>query len=210
MERNRWETAIHCLEVALHPNTNDDEVIAAVNAFRRTANGTPLSEVCVELAGNDNDGRPTVPHSTGWREKLDRLNRENLDLRRKLEVGETSRIVGARRLHEAEQRVRDLSEKLRGAQRQASTAEQELADFRAASASVVDVSRQNFDPRATVQRPRQSAAEPEAAPPFRKFLAAARLGAETIITGHPPAVGGIRESSFSPNSGANARRPWTA
>src|ERR1700676_2216332 len=31
MERNRWETAIRCLEVALLPNPTDDEVIAGVN-----------------------------------------------------------------------------------------------------------------------------------------------------------------------------------
>ena len=50
MERNRWEIAIRCLEIALHPNTSDEEVIAAVNGFRRTAEGTPLRELCRTLA----------------------------------------------------------------------------------------------------------------------------------------------------------------
>jgi len=43
MERNRWEGAIRCLELALHPNTADAEVIAGVNGFRCAAAGIPRS-----------------------------------------------------------------------------------------------------------------------------------------------------------------------
>jgi hypothetical protein len=215
MERNRWETAIRCLEVALHPNTNDDEVIAAVNAFRRTANGTPLSDVCAEIAGGDDDDRRTAASPRGWRETLDRLSRENLDLRRKLESGETSRIAIVRRLHEAEQNVRDLSEDLASAQRRAGAAEQQLADFRSTCAVTIDgLNRENFDLRAALGRARVSAAQPPAAPPFSNFLAAARLGtadrAEAIITPRRPTPDSVRENGGLPISGPGAGRPWTA
>src|SRR5216683_1545267 len=86
MERNKWETAIRCLEVALHPHTSDDEVLAGVNGFRRTADGMPLSQVCGELAGG---GLPLGPPAE-LTEKLARLGRENLELRRKLAVEEAA------------------------------------------------------------------------------------------------------------------------
>jgi hypothetical protein len=73
MERNRWDTAIRCLEIALHPNTSDDEVLAGVNGFRRTADGTPLSQVCSEFAGGSCDGGDLAE----WKGQLDRLNHEN-------------------------------------------------------------------------------------------------------------------------------------
>ena len=51
MQRNRWETAIRCLEIAVHPNTTDEEIVAAVNGFRRTVESTPLRQLCREFAG---------------------------------------------------------------------------------------------------------------------------------------------------------------
>jgi hypothetical protein len=100
MERNKWETAVHCLEIALHPNTKDDEIIAAVNGFRRTADGTPLSEVCIEFVGRGHRSHVPVADPVGWGEAIDRLTRENLALRRKLEVAETSQTATDRRAHE--------------------------------------------------------------------------------------------------------------
>ena len=117
MERNRWDTAIRCLEVALHPNTQDGEVIAAVNGFRRAAAGTPLREVCFQLAGAGPPGRSRADAPEKWKEALDRLNRENLDLRRKLEVEESTQAAARRRLREAEERVRDLHRALDQAKR---------------------------------------------------------------------------------------------
>ena len=67
MQRNRWETAIRCLEIAAHPNTNDEEVIAAINGFRRTADGTPLSRLCREFAKTGLDGE-----APEWQDRLDR------------------------------------------------------------------------------------------------------------------------------------------
>ena len=83
MERNKWEIAIRCLEVALHPNTSDDEVVAAVNGFRRTARGKPLSQICSEFASRDVVGRSALAEE--WQEKFDRLSRENLDLRHEVD-----------------------------------------------------------------------------------------------------------------------------
>ena len=90
MERNRWETAIRCLEVAVHPGTSDDEAIAAVNGFRRTAEGTPLARICAEFACG---GVPLADLSQ-LKDMLDRLNRENLELRRKLAVEEAAQMAG--------------------------------------------------------------------------------------------------------------------
>jgi len=190
--RNKWETATRCLEVALHPNTSDDEVIAAVNGFRRTANGTPLRQVCIELAGGSYDGRGRVE----WKEKFDRLNRENLDLR-----------------HDAEKRICELSDELLAAQRRAGAAEQRLADVRS---TLDDLNHENLDLRRALEEARRVAAErqaKEATPPFRKFLDAARLRTdqgETVLTHHPTAPHRGRESIGAPTFSPNRHRPWTA
>src|SRR5271170_1012670 len=110
MERNNWETAIRCLEIALHPNTSDDEVVAAVNGFRRMAGGKPLSQICSEFAGKSDDR--CGPTAEEWREQLDRLSRENFMLRQ-----------------EAEQHVRDENEELAAACRRAGAAERRLAEL---------------------------------------------------------------------------------
>jgi chromosome segregation ATPase len=211
MERNRWETAIRCLEVALHPHTNDEEVIAGVNGFRRTADGTPLSEVCIEFAGKDYDGYDSITDSARRTEKFDRLNRENTDLRRELEIEASSRIIALRRVQETERRVRDLSEKLLAAHRRASDVEQQFADFRSAHAQMAaGVNPQKFEPA------RHTLAEQEAqtmAPPFRKFLDAARQRgdhAEAAFSHHTAAPARGRESSGSSIFGPSQRTPWTA
>jgi hypothetical protein len=172
MDRNKWETAIRCLEVALHPNTSDDEVIAGVNGFRRTADGTPLSEVCAEFAG----GPPA--------------DRENLDLRRKLEREQARQLAALRRLREAERLVRELSDEIRAEQ-------QSFADFRSASTTIVDgLKDENFDLRGALEEAR-TASRRTVASPFRDALAAA-LG-EPVENG-----GAARETGPAP------RHPWTA
>ncbi len=119
MERNRWDTAIRCLEIALHPNTSDDEVLAGVNGFRRTADGTPLRQVCSEFAGGSCDGGDWAE----WRGQLDRLNHENLGLQRQLETAENRAEAAARDLHEAERRIDEASQALSTAQRLAAEAD---------------------------------------------------------------------------------------
>jgi len=156
MERNRWETAIRCLEVALHPNTTDDEVIAGVNGFRRTADGTPLSEMCRKLAGGH---------------RGDNLSQENLDLRHRLEREQASQFAALRRLHEAEQLIHDLSEEIRAEQ-------QNFAEFRAATAQLVDgLKDENFDLRDALEEARLATArQARKASPFRDLLTAALNG----------------------------------
>jgi hypothetical protein len=175
MERNRWETAIRCLEVALHPNTTDDEVIAGVNGFRRTADGTPLSEMCRKLAGGH---------------RGDNLSQENLDLRHRLEREQASQFAALRRLHEAEQLIHDLSEEIRAEQ-------QNFAEFRAATAQLVDgLKDENFDLRDALEAARVAAArQARKASPFRDLLTAA-LNGEGVnsLPGLAPAP----------------RHPWTA
>jgi hypothetical protein len=168
MERNRWETAIRCLEVALHPATGDDEVIAGVNGFRRTAAGTPLSEICAELAAG-------APDETA-------VN-QNQALRHRLEQEHAAQLAALARLREAERLVRALSEEIQAEQ-------QNFAAFRAASADIVDALRhENGDLRGALDRASRSMARPASA--FRDMLAAALgegpqpLMATAAPPGHP-------------------------
>jgi hypothetical protein len=178
MERNRWETAIRCLEIAVHPGTSDDEAIAAVNGFRRTAEGTPLTRICVEFACG---GVPLADLSQ-LKDMLDRLNRENLELRRKLAVEEAAQANVAGRLDAACRRIYELTEEASSAQRLAETAAQEFAEFRAAYARVVDgVRHDNFDLRWALDETGQTIDErpaPETHQPFSAFLTEARLAAD--------------------------------
>jgi hypothetical protein len=186
MERNKWETAIRCLEVAVHPHTSDDEVVAAVNGFRRTADGTPLSDVCIEFAAAEHDGRD--PAATA--EEIGGLSEENLDLRRKLARQQAGHVAALRRLHEAERLIHDLSAEIRAE-------EQSFADFRAASALVVEgLKDENLDLRGALEQARLTAERSEA--PFRDFLAAA-LSQAPQSDASPP--------NYPPGP---PRHPWTA
>jgi hypothetical protein len=157
MERNRWESAIRCLELALHPNTADAEVIAGVNGFRRAAAGTPLGEVCREFAGTATVG--------------DDLSEENLDLRRRLEHQRASQQAALARLQEAERVIRGLSDEIRAEQ-------QNFAAFRSGSAQIVDgLKGENFDLRGALEQARLASDTPARPPtsPFRDLLAATLL-----------------------------------
>jgi hypothetical protein len=177
MERNRWETAIRCLEVAVHPNTRDDEVVAAVNGFRRTVEGLPLSQVCVEFAG----GGAPLAGLVNTRDTLERLQRENRELRRKLAVEEAAQAEAEQRLDTAYRRIYELTEEAASAQRQVEAAEREFEDFRAAYAEVLrGVQHANFNRRWGLDEAGPDMADkPSAMPrrPFSAFLAEARLGA---------------------------------
>jgi hypothetical protein len=214
MERNRWDRAIRCLEIALHPNTEDDEVIAGVNGFRRTADGTPLSEICREFVLGDQDNRGSVGSRVEWKEKIDALSRENLDLRHRLETADNDRVVVARQWQEAERRVRELDEELQAAQCRVGLAERQVAEFQAArTRTAEEISQENFDLPEELVEGAQSVTElrvPEPVRPFREFLTAASLRAkhtDASISDHPtaPDPGGDL-ASFA----VNPRRPWTA
>jgi hypothetical protein len=181
MERNRWESAIRCLELALHPNTADAEVIAGVNGFRRAAAGTPLGEVCREYAGAAPAG--------------DDLSEENLDLRRRLEHQRASQEEALARLREAERVIRDLSEDIRAEQ-------QNFAAFRSASARIVDgLKDENFDLRGALEQARLVSDRParQGNSPFRDLLTGVLL-----CDGQP--APSVPLSSPAPLP----RHPWTA
>jgi hypothetical protein len=178
MERNKWETAIRCLEVAVHPNTHDDEVVAAVNGFRRTVDGLPLSQICIEFAC----GGVPLADLANMKDTLERLQRENRELARRLTVEGAAQAEAAQRLDAAYRRIYELTEEAASAQRLAAAAEREFEDFRAAYAEVLrGVQHDNFDRRWGLGEASPGVADtPPAMPrrPFSAFLAEARLGAD--------------------------------
>lgn len=196
MERNRWETAIRCLEVAVHPGTGDDEVIAAVNGFRRTAEGVPLSQVCIEYSC----GGVPLADLARFKESLERLNRENLELRRKLAVEEAAQSATALRLDEACRRIFELTEEAAAAQRMAETVEREFEEFRAAYAAADAAAGrdQGGAPRAPQEVPA------EMRRPFSAFLAEARIAADRAAA----TIGAGNGSGRRPAN--DAGQPWTA
>jgi hypothetical protein len=198
MERNRWETAIRCLEIAVHPNTSDEEIIAAVNGFRRTADATPLSQLWREFIG----AGPDTPHSTAiaaeWKDKLEQLSRENLELRLKVEEIEADRTKAARRLQEADERARDVGDELLAAEHRAAVAERRLAEFQGAYGRISGGLRhENSDLRQELEATRRTVASPvhEAPRPFQHLLNAARQRLDQAQSGSSPLIAG---------------RPWTA
>jgi hypothetical protein len=185
----------------LHSNTSDDEVLAAVNGFRRTAGSTPLSEVCAEFT-HDNTH---VADLAEWTARFVRLSRENLELRQRLDRSTTQRIDGARepgevarRLHD--QRLREMSEELLAVQRRAALAEQRLDDARDAYAQVTDgLKHEIAGLRGALEQARNAgtARQAEAGPVFSDFLTAAQQGAE-------------RPRFIRPVADTGSRSPWTA
>jgi len=187
MERNRWETAIRCLEIAVHPNTSDEEVIAAINGFRRTAGRTSLAQLCRELG--------TAPGHLLSR--LDQLHRTNLALRCKVEETEARRFAAAQELKSAQQRAQELGEELLAAEHRADVAEQRLAEFQGAYGRISGGLRgENDDLRRALTEARHNLTQPihEPVRPFQKALNAALQRLDT-----PP----------SPSAPA-ANWPWTA
>jgi hypothetical protein len=194
MERNRWETAIRCLEIAVHPNTSAEEVIAAVNGFRRTAGGMPVSRFCRESAGAGADR----PIASELKDKLDRLAQENLELQRKIATIEDNRAAILRRLQEAEQAAQAISEELLAAAQRAAAAEQRLTEFRGPyGGSSGSLHPEDRDFRRTPDAVRRNLPHPihEPVQPFQAVLHTALQRPEQAhLTAPVPA----------------ASRPWTA
>jgi hypothetical protein len=199
MERSRWETAIRCLEVAVHPNTSDDELIAAVNGFRRTVEGVPLSQVCVEFAC----AVGTLGDPAQMKDTLQHLNRENLELRRKLAVEEAAQASSEHRLDAAYRRIHELTREATAAQRVAAAIEREFEAFRAAYAQALDtIKRSNVDLRGALDAAKRSAAS-EARRPFSALLAEAQLS-DGKAAAFNSGIGSGRLRVADP------REPWTA
>jgi hypothetical protein len=123
MERNKWETAVRCLEAGVQPDAGDAAVLAAVDGFRRIAKGTPLSQICIEFAC----GGVPLAVLAQMKESLERLNRDNLELRRKVAADEVARAGGETRLDAAYRRIHELTQEALAARRQADAAEREPA-----------------------------------------------------------------------------------
>jgi len=191
MERKRLETAIRCLEIAVHPNTKDEEIVAAINGFRRTASSTPLRQLCREAGGGVANG--------AFADELQRLARENLALRQKLQDAEENRVTTLKRLHEAERRSDEIGGELLAAEHRADAAEQRLAEFRGAYGRISgSLSHENFDLRRALAEARRDLKQPihePVAPPFQAALNAALRGTEPAPAGPSTAV---------------ANTPWTA
>jgi chromosome segregation ATPase len=189
MERNRWETAIRCLEIAVHPATDDREVLAAINGFRRTAHNASLNQLCREFGSS----LPSGPSAIA--DELQRLARENLALRQKLEEADASRKAIMQRLHDAEQRGDEIGEELLEAEQRADTAERRLAEFRGAYGRISgSLSHENDDLRRALADARRNLAQPihEPVAPFQAALNAALQRPDktpasqpTAITSHP-------------------------
>ncbi|HXC29739.1 MAG TPA: hypothetical protein VNV38_17410 [Stellaceae bacterium] len=183
MERNRRETALRCLEIAVHPNTSDEEVLAAIRGFRRTAGRTPVAEI----TGG-------VPEHLLAR--LDQLNRANLALRRSIEEIEADRLAALRERQESEQRAQEISEELLAAEHRAEIAQRRLAEFQGAYGRISGGLRgENDDLRRALDEARRNMAqpihEPVRVPPFQSALNAALQRPDPP---HAPAFG----------------QPWTA
>jgi chromosome segregation ATPase len=192
MERNRWETAIRCLEIAVHPATDDREVLAAINGFRRTAHNAPLQQLCRELAGAPSNGASAVA------DELQRLARENLALRHKLEEADARRNSILRRLQDAEQRSDEIGEELLAAEERADDAERRLAEFRGAYGRISgSLNHENGDLRQALAEARRNLAQPihEPVAPFQAALNAALQRPDQTPTSQPTTM---------------ATHPWTA
>jgi hypothetical protein len=180
MERNRLETAIRCLEVALHPNTSDDEVIAGVNGYRRTTGGASLAEVVKALAGQAHAAM---------------LGREIHALRRQVARHEAVEAETLRRLHEAERLIDALSAEI-------DAEKQSFAAFRAASSQVVDELRdENFDLRDALEDTRRDVTAPPPESPFQTMLSQVRERGGERAAGRP---------AMPRLYGAGPRHPWVA
>ncbi|HTT79243.1 MAG TPA: hypothetical protein VMF86_06150 [Stellaceae bacterium] len=202
MERNRWETAIRCLEVALHPNTGDDEVIAAVHGFRRIVAGWTLREVGTDLTG------ALRTANTAAAADDTRLSRENRDLRGRLAAAEQLQVDTAADLAEARRQIDEWRDEARRARDEAAAGARQFAEFRAAHVQLAErFTRENGDLRRLLEDARRSSAKPAPArPTFGSELAAALRGNDIRP---PPAENGRASAGSAP--GRSAPRPaWIA
>ena len=174
MERQKLRTVMRCLEIALHPNTRDEEIVAAVHGFRRTVGTASFPEICLEFA-RTNDPQGCAPE---WHQQLHRLGRENLALQRDIEALRNLESLTGSRISEANERIRELEDELDAARRRARDAEKQTAEVKAAYRTVTDELRRQI---VELHRPNRSPASAQAATPspveatsFAALLKAAR------------------------------------
>ena len=192
MQRNRWETAIRCLEIAVHPNTTDEEIVAAVNGFRRTVESTPLRQLCREFAG----GSATAPRAgdTERQDDLQSLRRQNLELHRRIAEIENDRAATLQRLRDAEQHFHHIGAELLAAQSRADAAEQRLDELSTYGDDQNSADHKDFDLQRAMVEARRDMAQPihEPVRPFQNLLdaalrrpARAQRAPATPVSNHP-------------------------
>ncbi|MGH7095656.1 MAG: hypothetical protein ACREFB_19250 [Stellaceae bacterium] len=199
MERNSCDTAFRCLEVAVHPNTGDQEALAAIAGYRRTAGGASLADLCLQFA---HDADPAASD-----ERAERLDHENRLLRRELGRAKAGEIAALHRAEAAEQRVSDRDAELHAAQQRADAAEERFAEAAFAHDEITDGLRHAiFDLRSALHRTHRQnphAYDGVGAPSFREVLAAVRDGA-------PPPRAGARYPMAAEGLSQLSRSPWIA
>ena len=204
MERNRWETAIRCLEVALHPNTGDDEVIAAVHGFRRIVAAWTLREICADLTGT-----LRAANAANAATEETRLSRENRELRGRLATAEQRQAETLEELAEVQRQLGEARDEARRARDEATAGARQFAEFRAAHAHLAErLTRENADLRRMLEDARRGAAvaTPQSRPTFGSELAAALRGNDFRAA---PAQHG--RASAASAAGRGAPRPaWVA
>ena len=167
MERKRRETAIRCLEIAVHPNTSDEEAIAAIRGFRRTAGDAALDGLLRGLTG------PGADNTGHLHARLDQLHQENRWLQLKLAEAKAGRAAALRELAAAQHGAAVLREELAEAEHHARIAERRLAEFQGAYGRISGgLNSENRDLRRALQDARRDLAQPihEPIAPFQNVL----------------------------------------
>lgn len=173
MDRKKSETALRCLNLALHSNTADEEVLAAIAGFRRTAGNASLLEMAAALTDRSSNDFDRVTPATEWQEAATRLAEENQQLRNLLESWEEYEAKLQQRLDESERRVSEFCDASLIAVARVEKAESLLAELLTAYGSLSD---ENRDLRTALAAARRSIAEAprtSSSTPFRTVLAAA-------------------------------------
>jgi hypothetical protein len=139
------------------------------------------------------------------KENLDRLRRENLELRRKRTVDEAAQAEAARRLDVAHRRIFELTEDAGAARRVAEAIEREFEDFRAAYARAIDaILHDSVEVRAALDDAKRPG--PPMVRPFSAFLTEARLAADKAAS-----LAGARNGSGRvPAAGPDGLPSWSA
>jgi hypothetical protein len=197
MERNSCDIAFRCLEVAVHPNTGDQEALAAIAGYRRTAGGASLADLCLQFA---RDADPAASD-----ERAERLDRENRLLRRELGHARAGEIAALHRAEAAEQRADAADAELHAARERADAAEDRLAEAALARDEITDGLRHAiFDLRSALNQARRQPPHRYAGTTsFRDVLAAARDGA-------PPPRTAPRYPMAAEGQSPLSRSPWIA
>jgi septal ring factor EnvC (AmiA/AmiB activator) len=160
---------------------SDEEAIAAIRGFRRTARNVAMSQLCHALS------QAAPAHLL---DRLDQLNQENRELRRRLAEAEDRRAAMLGDLGKAKRHAQKLGRDLLAAEERADTAEQRLAEFRGAYGQIAGgLQHENLDLRRALDEARRNLAQPihEPVAAFKTVLGAALQRADQPQPGALPA-----------------------